>query len=140
MIDEERKFFEAEINRQYNWYNKGSRLWSALHHWSLGISAVFSALATVVIKIGWLKEQLPSIYSYRDDIVACLAFLATLITAVGVAGGFGRKWQTNRVSRGRIERVRIAMSDPNADAKSIREELQDIIKNHDESIIGSSVK
>ena len=52
----------------------------------------------------------------------------------------GRKWQSNRVSRGRIDRLKIELSDPNVDAGRIRLELDDIIKKHDEAIVGSPVK
>ncbi len=140
MTDAERSFLNAEIQRQYGWYNKGSRFWSAVHHWSLGVAGALTALAAFVVKIGWLKDTLPSVYYYREDIVAGLTFVATLLTATAAAGGFGRKWQANRVSRGRVDRVRIVMSDPNADAKMIREELQDIIKKHDEGITGTPLK
>lgn len=140
MTDAERDFLGKEIARQYNWYSHGSRLWSAMHHWSLGVAAILSALASIIIKMDWLKSNFPSLYSSREDIVAILAFLATLITTIAAAGGFGRKWQTNRVSRGRIDRLRIAISNPAADAKEIRDELQDIIKKHDEGIIGSPIK
>ena len=98
MNDNEREFLENEISRQHDWYNRGSKLWSAIHHWSLWIASAMSA-AAVVIKIGWLKDHFPAIYANREDLVTCLAFIATLITAMSAAGGFGRKWQTNRLKR-----------------------------------------
>ena len=140
MTDEERAFLTQRLESKFRWFNSGSRLWSAVHHWSLGLSAVLSALAAVVIKIAWLKDALPSLYSNRDDVVAVLAGLSTLITTLAVAGGFGRKWQTNRISRGRVERLQIKLSDPVADANAVRNELQDIIQRHDEGIVGTSVK
>lgn len=140
MTDEERTFLNAELSSKFRWFNHGSRNWSAVHHWSLGVSASLSALSAVVLKIGWFKLAYPPIYENREDVVAVLAFAATLITAISAAGSFGRKWQMNRVSRGRIERLQIAMSDPSADAAAIRRELQDIIKSHDEGIVGTPVK
>jgi hypothetical protein len=140
MTDDERTFLDAELATKLRWFNSGSRNWSALHHWSLGVSAFLSALSVVVLKINWLKSAYPSVYENREDIVAALVFAATLITAVSAAGSFGQKWQTNRVSRGRIQRLQIAMSDPSADAAVIRRELQDAIRSHDEGIIGTSVK
>jgi hypothetical protein len=140
MTDDERTFLSAELAAKLRWFNNGSRNWSSLHHWSLGVSAFLSALSAVVLKINWLKSAYPSVYENREDIVAALAFAATLITAVSAAGSFGRKWQTNRVSRGRVQRLQIAMSDPSADAAVIRRELQDVIRSHDEGIIGTPVK
>lgn len=140
MTDEERVFLEQQINAKLKWFNNGSRLWSTVHHWSLGFSAASSALAAIVIKLNWLEHALPTIYANRDDAVALCAGLATIITAISAAGSFGRKWQTNRISRGRIERLQIALSDPAASATSIRDELQDIMKKHDEGIIGTPIK
>lgn len=140
MTDDERTFLATELAAKFQWYYKGSRNWSAVHHWSLGVSAVLSALAAAVLKTTWLEAAYPSFYLNREDVVAALASLATIVTAVSAAGSFGRKWQTNRISRGRIERLRIAFSDPAADATAIRKELQDIIKTHDEGIVGSPVK
>ena len=140
MTDDERTFLGTELAAKLRWFNNGSRNWSALHHWSLGVSAILSALSAVVLKINWLKCAYPSVYENREDIVAVLAFVATLITAVSAAGSFGRKWQTNRVSRGRVERLQIAMSYPSADAAVIRRELQDVIRSHDEGIIGTPIK
>ena len=140
MTDDERTFLNEELAGKLRWFNNGSRNWSTLHHCSLGVSVFLSALSALVLKINWFKDAYPSVYENREDIVAALAFAATVITAVSAAGSFGRKWQANRVSLGRIERLRIAMSDPTADAAAIRRELQDIIKSHDEGIVGTSVK
>lgn len=119
MTEEEKAFLEGEINRQYQWYNRGSKLWSAVHHWSLAVSALLSALATLVLKSEWIKTL--------------------VVTTLAASGGFGRKWQANRRSRGRMDQVKIDFSNPEADAKKIRESLKDIIKEHDDSIIGSTV-
>lgn len=140
MTDEERTYLEQQLAAKFKWFNNGSRLWSAVHHWSLGVSAVTSALAAVVIKLSWLKDAWPSVYTNKDDAAAVLAALATIITAVSAAGSFGRKWQTNRISRGRIERLQVALSDPTASASAIRDELQDIMKKHDEGIVGAPIK
>ena len=137
MTDEEKAFLESEINRQYRWYNRGSKLWSTVHHWSLAVSALLSALATVVLKSEWIKSF---VVAYRDDVAAGLAAAATLVTTLAASGGFGRKWQANRRSRGRMDQVRIDFSSPNADSEKIRDELKKIIKEHDDSIIGPIAK
>ncbi len=135
MTEEERAFLEHEINRQYQWYNRGSKLWSAIHHWSLAVSALLSALATLVLKSEWIKTL---VVTYRDDVAAGLAAAATLVTTLAASGGFGRKWQANRRSRGRMDQVKIDFSSSKADPQKIREDLKSIIKEHDESIIGST--
>ena len=137
MTDEEKAFLESEITRQYRWYNNGSRLWSAVHHWSLAVSALLSALATVVLKSEWIKTL---IVAYRDDVAAGLAAAATLVTILAASGGFGRKWQANRRSRGRIDSIKIDFSRPEADSQKIREDLKQVIKEHDDTIIGPIAK
>ena len=134
MTEDERAFLEGEINRQYQWYNRGSKLWSAVHHWSLAVSALLSALATLVLKSEWVKTF---VVTYQDDVAAGLAAAATLVTTLVASGGFGRKWQANRRSRGRLDQVKIDFSSPQADPQKIREDLKAIIKQHDDSIIGS---
>jgi hypothetical protein len=137
MTEEEKTFLENEIKRQYQWYNRGSKLWSAVHHWSLAASALFSALATLVLKSEWIKTF---VVTYRDDVAAGLAATATLVTTLAASGGFGRKWQANRQSRGRIDQVRIDFANPKSDPEKIREDLKNIIKEHDNSIIGPVAK
>lgn len=135
MTEEEKTFLESEIDRQYQWYNRGSKLWSAIHHWSLAVSALLSALATLVLKSEWINTL---VVTYRDDVAAGFAAAATLVTTLAASGGFGRKWQANRRSRGRMDQVRIDLSSPEADPRKIREDLKCIIKEHDDSIIGST--
>lgn len=134
MTEDERAFLEGEINRQYQWYNRGSKLWSAVHHWSLAVSALLSALATLVLKSEWVKTF---VVTYQDDVAAGLAAAATLVTTLVASGGFGRQWQANGRSRGRLDQVKIDFSSPQADPQKIREDLKAIIKQHDDSIIGS---
>ncbi len=137
MTEEEKAFLEREINRQYQWYNRGSKLWSAIHHWSLAVSALLSALATLVLKSEWIKTL---VVTCRDDVAAGLAATATLVTTLAASGGFGRKWQANRRSRGRMDQVKIDFASPKADPQKIREDLKDIIREHDDSIIGTFTK
>jgi hypothetical protein len=139
MTDEERLLLTQQLDAKYRWFNTGSRTWSAVHHWSLGLSGIFSTLAVVFLKINWLKAQFLTVEN-REDFAAIFAAVATLITTLAAAGNFGRKWQTNRVSRGHVERLKIALSDPAADPIVIRNELLDIIKKHDEAIIGTPLK
>ena len=138
MTEDERQFLSKEIAEKWAWFNRGSRNWSFVFNWSLAASAFLSAVAASVLKISYLQQYLWS--GGAEDIAAGSAALATLITALAAGGGFGRKWQANRVSRGRTERLRIVLSDPEADATAVRRELVDIIQKHDEAIVGSPVK
>lgn len=137
MTDEEKAFLESEIVRQYRWYNRGSRLWSSVHHWSLAGSALLSAFATLVLKSEWISTL---IVAYPNDVAAGLTAAATLVTTFAASGGFGRKWQANRRSRGRIDQIKIDFSSPDADSQKIRDDLKQVIKEHDDAIIGPVAK
>lgn len=140
MGDDERRFLQSELDARYRWYNKGSRLWSAAHHWSLGASAFLSTLSALVLKMAFIQSFLPTLYAHREDLAAVLAAAAAVIATLAAAGGFGRKWQTNRISRGQIERLRIDFNAPDADMAKIRETLKEVMRTHDEGIVGAPLK
>jgi hypothetical protein len=140
MCDEQRDFLQEQIEAKYKWFNRGSRFWSAAHHWSLGISAVLSTMSVLVLKLGFIQDVSAPLYRHRDDLAALLAGAAAMIAALAASGGFGRKWQSNRISRGRIERLRLDLYSPDADLAKIRDQLKDVIRTHDESIVGSPLK
>ena len=140
MTPEERSFLTTQLAQKHAWYNTGSRAWSFVYNGSLVLSALLSGMAAGVAKIAFFKDAGHLSDDNIKDIVAGMAALATLLTTTTVGGGAGRKWQANRVSRGRIERLNLTLSDPNADAGKIRAELDDIIAKHDAAIIGTPVK
>ena len=139
MSQEERRFFEEQVVEKYRWFNDGSRAWSFFYNGSLIVSAILSGSAVLVAKLSIFKE-----YCLTDehikDIVALLAAAATLLSVLTAGGGLGRKWQANRISRGRIDQFKVALSDPNADPVKLRADLSEIIRKHDEAIIGTPVK
>lgn len=79
-------------------------------------------------------------FNFKTDIAAGASAFAALLTAIAAASGFSRKWQANRISRGKIEQLQIDMSEPGVDLKQVRKELKDIIAKHDEKIVASFSK
>lgn len=140
MTQEERSFLQAQIEQKYAWFNRGSRTWSFLYNGSTLTSAILAASAAVFAKLTYLQSVLSLTDANINDIVALLSSLAALTTTISGAGGVGRKWQANRISRGRIERLRIALSDPDADAEKFRNAIQDVMQKHDEAIVGPTLK
>ena len=123
----------AELERWYKWYNWGCHFWSSLHHGSLYGAAVFSAASALVLKLDSLKDL-----STRSDVGAALATVAALTATLAAAGGFRRKWQSNRISRGLISELRIDLTDPTSNSTEIRKSLKRIIDQHDRAIIGTA--
>ena len=140
LTDDERVKLQPILTEKFRFFNRGSKAWSGLYNWTLAASALFSGAAVIVLKVEFFKAHFNLTDNDLKDIGAVVAAIATLITTVSAGGGFGRKWQANRVSRGRIERLQIEFDAPDADGKTIRTELEDILQKHDEAIIGSPVK
>lgn len=128
---EEYRALVNTVERQYRWYDRGSRMWSSVHHGSLFLSAILSAAAALVLK---LESAVPQ--ASRNDTAAMLATGAALAATLAAAGGFSRKWRSNRISRGRLEQVRIDLTDPQCDLSAVRGTLKEIVAEHDRQIVG----
>jgi len=57
---------------------------------------------------------------------------------LAAAGGFQRKWKSNRISRGKLDLLLLDLSDPASDAKDIRNQLKCIITDHDRAIVAQN--
>ena len=133
MSADERGLLAKQLNEKYCWYDKGSRWWSTAHHSSLYFGAAFSATAALLLKLDFMKA-----WPYTTDLAAAIAAVAALLGTFAASGGFDRKWRANRMSRGKIEELRIDLMDPDADLKSLRERFKAIIEAHDQAIAGMS--
>jgi hypothetical protein len=128
MNDQERQALQQDIDAKHDWYNKGSKLWSFAYHFLLYSSIILSAFASVIVKIDGIQN--------KNNITALLAGLAAIAGSLLASGGFQRKWQANRVARGRIERLLIDFEAPNAIADDIRTGLKKIMEDEDMGILG----
>ena len=134
MADDERSYLQGELDAHYRWYNRDSQLWSAARHWSLGTLAFLSTLSALVLKLDFIRLAWPSLFAHREDLRPVFAAAGTVIATLAAAGAFGRKWQTNRISRGRIERQRVDFNAPEPDMAKIRETLKEVIRMHDKTL------
>jgi len=130
---DERRALKVELDRQYRWYNMGSRMWSAAHHASLYLAAVLAAGAALILKLDALANYPP-----RVDIAAIASAATALLATLAAAGGFSRKWHSNRMSRGRLVALQIEFSAADADGAAIRTQLKEIVAAHDKAIVGDS--
>jgi hypothetical protein len=133
MTSDERKLLESEVERQYKWYDFGSHFWSFSHHAALFTAAILSAASALILKIN------PNTSNFGDvnvNISASFSAVAALTATLTAAGGFSRKWQANRISRGSINELRIDLTDPDCDPVKIRNTLKCIIEKHDRTILG----
>jgi hypothetical protein len=134
MTENERGELITLVNNKYDEYRSGAKSWSGIYHGCVFISVIAGSVATLFLKLDVLKN------TNQSDIAASLALLAAILTAITAEGGFNRKWRANRVSRSRTEQLKTLTTDPAMDGKEIRQRLNEIIRQHDEVIIGPEHK
>jgi len=131
MTPEERHALRIEVDTFYKRRDRATKMWSALYHGSLYLSAILSATAALILKLDFFKDS-----THQTDMSAILAAAAAIIVTLTAAGAFNRKWRVNRTSRSGLEQLRIDLSEPIVDGATIRTKLKEIIQKHDEGIIG----
>jgi hypothetical protein len=132
MIDQLREEVTQLIERHY----KAQRLWSFAHHFSTFGAAVLSlTVATLSQKDGW--DDATFMVS-RNALIAILSLMAAILSALAARGGFERKWIANRLTRSKLDSLRIDMLEDTEDTAPLRERLKRIIAEHDSAILGVS--
>lgn len=131
MPTDERAALKVEIDRWLKRWRFGQVAWSFTHHLALFGATVLSVLVGFLVQLH--EEQVPWSSDLLSTILSCAA---ALLTGVAAAGNFERKWRANRLSRGRLEALRIDFMDPNADVDGMRQRLKEALRVHDEEILG----
>jgi hypothetical protein len=108
-------------------------MWSLLHHGSLFLAAILSAAAALVLQL----KSLTWSTNTRADVAAILAASAAVIGVISSAGGFGKKWRTNRLTKSKLEQLSVYLMNPNCDLEMVERELIAMVKVHHEGIISS---
>jgi hypothetical protein len=130
--DNDRTKIESEINYWHRRWSRGQRAWSFVNYLALFGAAIISVAIGYIVQIKTpLLENLSN-----ENISTILAFCAAALSALAATGGFDRKWRAARLSRGRLDELRIDLMDSNADLRTIREHLKSIIIMHDQEVLG----
>ena len=132
--DSQRIDLLAEVDKWRLRWTFGQKAWSFAYHVSLFGAALLSLAAGFVVQ---LKSPVFS-PAANETLATILAFLAAAFTGVSAVGGFAMKWRANRLSRGRIEDLRLDLKDPSADLRGARNRLKAIRRAHDLEILGGS--
>jgi hypothetical protein len=66
---------------------------------------------------------------------AVLTTAATALASITASQCFAKKWQAYRLSRGRIEQIFVEMTDPHVDIGAVRQQLLEIIRQHEEGVL-----
>jgi len=69
-----------------------------------------------------------------------LTSMAAVLTSLAAAGGFERKWRSNRLSRSRVDCLLIDIDAENPNLPDLIDQLKDIIIKHDQEIVKMEIK
>ena len=122
--------FKQEATKWHGWFQTGQKLWSFAHHATLYASIICSVVATALLQIKNLDTGYASVF----------ASMAAALTSLAAAGGFERKWRSNRLSRSRVDCLLIDIEKDNPNINDLANQLKDIIEKHDQEIIQESTK
>lgn len=106
-------------------YFKGQRWWSFAHHTSVFGSIICSIAAGAFIQVS-------------DDykiVASTPTAVAAALTAMAAAGGFSRKWRSNRMSRSRVDGILLDLKDDNCDVLDLAGQLKFVIFQHDQEVV-----
>jgi hypothetical protein len=104
-------------------YYSGQRNWSVAHHFSVFGSIVCSIVAGALIQA---EMKIPA---------STLTATAAALTAIAAAGGFSRKWRSNRMSRSRVDGILLDLEADNSDVVDLSGQLKAVILQHDQEVV-----
>ncbi|MET0528563.1 MAG: hypothetical protein ABW003_09500 [Microvirga sp.] len=123
-----------EISKRRRQADIGCRLWSTAFHLAFGISTI---TGVVVAAIAGKDTMLLGIK--LADFIPAIALSGSVSSAVGVFGGFERKWKANRITRDELDILCLKISAGENPSKEVSEYI-DIVRAHDAKILNGSVK
>jgi len=126
----EKDMLKQEAAKWREWFEKGQKNWSFAHH-----STIFGSIICSVTAGALLQITDPDLKGYS----AVLTSIAAALTSLAAAGGFERKWKSNRLSRSRVDGLLIDIEATTPNVSDLANQLKDIIAKHDDEIVKSEV-
>jgi len=125
--------FKQEAIKWRNWFHAGQKNWSMAHH-----VTVFGSIVCSVVAGGLLQVKSPELN--LSGASAVLTSIAAALTSLAAAGGFERKWRSNRISRGRVDGLLLDAEGDSPNIPDLTNQLKDIIAKHDAEIVREEPK
>ena len=120
---------ERSIALRRRWAHRGTLCWSTAFHLFFGVS-----VATGIVVAAISGKNITVYKICISDYVPLLALVGSMASAIGVFGGFERKWKANRITRSELDildlQISSGMSLDDATAALI-----DIVRKHDAAIV-----
>lgn len=117
---------KQEAIKWHDWFQKGQKNWSAVYHITVFGSIGCSVLAGALLQVR---------SSDLTGLAAVLTTIAAALTSLAAAGGFERKWRSNRLSRSRVDCLLIDLQADSPNVPGLATLLKDIIAKHDLEIV-----
>ena len=133
--DEGRIEFKKKLKQKKEAYGRGRKRWSFAFHATLYLSALLGATAALLPRLEYFKDLFDKEKSYSGDVVSLLAFAGSVAITISTAGGFSRKWNASRTSKGRVEQIEIELIGRNPTLEDVKK-LAQIEIDHDRAVLG----
>jgi hypothetical protein len=124
------------VIKTYREYRGNAVRWSAAYFGCVFGSALFSALAGLLLKL----EVLGSRPRLRNDLAASLAVLAALLVTLSTTGDFQRKWQANRIAAASMENLAYELLRSSASIDAVVGQIQIINDARNKGIVGEQAE
>lgn len=117
----------------YREYRLNAKHWSLTYFTCVFGSAVFSAMAGVVLKLTSFTCT-----DVKNDLAATLAAIGALLVTLSTAGDFQRKWRSNRIAANALENLayELLKTGTTLDRDAVLSRIQDINERRTEGIVG----
>ena len=107
-------------------HQRSQRYWSGIHHASVFGAILCSVLAGALLQVPEMDFKGAS---------TVLTTMAAALASLGAAGGFQRKWQSNRLSRSRVDCLLLDLDGSSPDLEALSGRLKQIIERHDLNVV-----
>ena len=119
MMDKEA--LRQEALKWRNWFGKGQRLWSFAHH-----TAILGRFCAA-----WWWAGCCRCRTRPEGLLHGVDLGGAALSSLAAAGGFERKWKSNRLSRSRVDGLLIDIEAGTYSMSELACQLKEIISKHD---------
>lgn len=134
MTLDEREAVTTQVENWFHWSSRGSKTWSCLHHATYALASVLSLIVAFILQLPGADGGDPGFDANLWGGV--LALTAAILSTVSGNAGFERKWKANRLTRSKVNQLKIDLTEPAPDYAAIRKTLKTIIGEHNRAILG----
>ena len=127
----DRDALKKEAVKWHDWFQKGQKSWSLAYH-----ATIFGSIICSVAAGALLQVKSVSLGGYST----VLTSVAAALTSLAAAGGFERKWRSNRLSRSHVDCLLIDIEAESPNLPDLASQLKDIIAKHDLEIVTEEPK